>query len=182
MKYRDIRRHLRPYSIVASRSTTINHAFAAAVAPVDEFEDQRVREAIEVLQQDPDSDLRCVYCGDFAETWDHVKATVKNKEFSGYGHRLGNLLPSCKRCNSRKGNRAWDEYLNTIHDDVEEIAARKLTIQAYLSKYEVVDAVKHAAPEYEELQNLRRQILRLFAEADRLATQLRMAQGKSAPK
>jgi 5-methylcytosine-specific restriction endonuclease McrA len=105
MRFPDIRRYLKPYSIVASRTTTVNHAFAASIAPSDTYEAAKVREAVVALGQDADADLVCVYCGAEAETWDHVHATVKDKAFSGHGHRLGNLLPCCKPCNSKKGNK-----------------------------------------------------------------------------
>jgi hypothetical protein len=36
MKKRSIRFHLSPYSILKKRKTTINHAFASAIGPVDE--------------------------------------------------------------------------------------------------------------------------------------------------
>ena len=105
MRYKDIRRYLKPYSMVASRATTINHAFAACIAPCDKYDEEVMRKAIIALGQDPDSDLLCVYCGDEAETWDHIHATVREKKFSGHGHRIGNLLPCCKTCNSKKGNK-----------------------------------------------------------------------------
>lgn len=102
MRLKTIATHLRPYRMLASRRTTINHMFAAAIAPNDIFDEQRVREAMILLGNDPDGDLACAYCGNPAETWDHVFATVKNSRFSGHGHQLGNLLPCCKQCNSRK--------------------------------------------------------------------------------
>jgi hypothetical protein len=53
---------------------------------------------------------RCAYCG--AETdlvIDH--AIPINKAKLGE-HRIGNLVPSCNECNSRKGNRDYGEYLS----------------------------------------------------------------------
>jgi hypothetical protein len=113
VRYSSIRIHLRPYNIVARRATTINHAFAAAIAPSDAYEEARIREAIRLLGQDPDTDLMCVYCDAPAKTWDHVFATVKQTKFSGFGHRLGNLVPCCKPCNSEKGNKPWDTFLRS---------------------------------------------------------------------
>ena len=54
MRYSTVRNHLKPYVIVSRRKTTINHAFAAAVAPSDAYDELRVREAIYILGQDPD--------------------------------------------------------------------------------------------------------------------------------
>lgn len=43
---------------------------------------------------------RCVYCGDPADTIDHVIPKSK-----GGTDDLDNLVPACRDCNSRKGNR-----------------------------------------------------------------------------
>ena len=173
MRYKDIRRFLKPYSMVASRTTTISHAFAASIAPCDSFDDQTVRTALVALGQDPDADLECAYCGARAETWDHVNATVRDKKFSGYGHRLGNLLPCCKLCNSRKGNKNWLIFLRTLPIGEELHAERENRISAYLTEYGAKDEVPEHLPEYEQLQELRRQVLQLFREADELATIIR---------
>jgi hypothetical protein len=173
MRYKDIRRYLKPYSMVASRTTTISHAFAASIAPCDPFDDQRVREALRVLGQDPDGELQCAYCGARAETWDHVHATVQKKKFSGYGHRLGNLLPCCKPCNSRKGNKNWLVFLETLPATAALRAERVGRITTYLTKYGARDSVPEHLPEYEQLQELRRQVLQLLREADDLATVVR---------
>ena len=74
MQLKSIASHLRPYRMLARRRTTINHMFAAAIAPHDLFDEERVREAVALLGNDPDSDLACAYCGELAETWDHVFA------------------------------------------------------------------------------------------------------------
>ena len=42
MKAKSIATHLRPYVMLARRRTTINHAFAAAVAPSDTYDESRV--------------------------------------------------------------------------------------------------------------------------------------------
>jgi len=41
MRYKSIASHLRHYSMLGRRRTTINHAFASAAAPSDEFDDER---------------------------------------------------------------------------------------------------------------------------------------------
>jgi 5-methylcytosine-specific restriction endonuclease McrA len=173
MRYKDIRRFLKPYSMVASRTTTISHAFAASIAPCDTFDDQRVRTALKVLGQDPDTDLQCVYCGAKAETWDHVHATVQKKTFSGYGHRLGNLLPCCKPCNSSKGNKNWLTFLKTLPTTESLRSEREARISAYLTEYGVKDLVPGHLPEYERLQELKSQVLQLLREADELARVVR---------
>ena len=90
MKKQSIKSHLAPYSIYKKRMTTINHAFASAIAPVDVYDANKLDAALRVLDQDPDSDLKCVYCGNLAETWDHLIALVKQGQLNGW--KLGPLL------------------------------------------------------------------------------------------
>ena len=173
MRYADITRHLNPYGIVAHRKTTINHAFAAAVAPCDMYDELSVRAAISLLGQDPDSALRCVYCDVPAETWDHVFAMVLKSKFSGHGHRLGNLLPCCKQCNSRKGNKNWQQFLETLPAPLETRLKRVAAIQRYLDSFPAPDPVPEHLAEYQELQKIKEQIIALMARADVIAKRIR---------
>lgn len=173
MRYSTVRNHLKPYSIVSRRKTTINHAFAAAVAPNDDYDEHRVREAVVVLGQDPDQDLLCAYCGTLAQTWDHVFATVKDSRFSGYGHRLGNLLPCCKPCNSAKGNKDWRRFLAELPLSSAAYQAAAGRIETYLSTFSLQDSVPENSLEYERLLQVRSEVLELLAEADQLAKLIR---------
>jgi hypothetical protein len=173
MRFEDLKRHLKPYIMVANRTTTINHAFAASVAPCDSYEPARVREAIVGLDQDPNDHLRCVYCGDVAETWDHLHATVEAKEFSGFGHRIGNLVPCCKPCNSRKGNKGWREYLSSIGAPDDLRTRRAKIITDHIERHGRRDAVPKDLPEYRALLNIRDQVLALLARGDELAATIR---------
>lgn len=46
VKINDIKRHLKSYSIYGKRKTTINHAFASALAINDEYSEEEVRKAL----------------------------------------------------------------------------------------------------------------------------------------
>ncbi len=173
MRFKDIRRYLKPYSMVANRTTTISHAFAASIAPSDTFNAEVVRSALASLGQNPDADLICIYCGNEAETWDHVHATVRDKKFSGHGHRLGNLLPCCKPCNSRKGNKDWHVFLASVRATDAERLERERRIESYLETYAVIDTIPDHLPEYQQLQEVRQQVLALLAKADKLAAVVR---------
>ena len=173
MRYKDIARHLRPYIIFAERRTTINHAFASAIAPFDPYDEDRVRAGVEQLGQDPDSNLLCAYCESPAETWDHVFATVKDSHFSGHGHRLGNLLPCCKPCNSAKGNKDWRRYISTLKVAPETIAQRTKLIEDFLFRFGVVDMAPTQSKQYMELQNIRQEVLALLQRADDIAATIR---------
>lgn len=173
MKYPDIKRHMAGYSIYGKRKTTINHAFASSIAPCDSYSDERTRVAMSKLGQDPDAALSCVYCGREAETWDHVFATVEEGEFSGAGHRLGNLLPCCKPCNSKKGNKNWSAYIDALGLPAEEAERRKRIIAAYLAEYFQKDALPADRPEYRQLLDLRDRIIQIMRDADVLAKAIR---------
>ncbi len=173
MRFPDIRPYLKPYSIVRSRSTTINHAFAASVAPCDVYNDAHLRQAIRILGQDPDADLVCAYCGKEAETWDHIHATVRDKKFSGHGHRVGNLLPCCKPCNSKKGNKPWVVFLASLPMPESDRSCRMNQIESYLEKLCAPDPIPEHLPEYQQLQAIRSQVIELFQQADELAATIR---------
>ena len=173
MHYSSIRSHLKPYVIVARRKSTISHAFAAAIAPSDVYNEDQVRVAMTELAVNPDEDLMCAYCGNKAQTWDHVYATVRDTHFSGFGHRLGNLLPCCKSCNSSKGNKDWERFLSELALNPELHLARKQKITAHLARYYVQDSIPNHLPAYEHLLNIKLQVMDLLAQADELAKIIR---------
>jgi 5-methylcytosine-specific restriction endonuclease McrA len=177
MRLKSIASHLRSYRMLARRRTTINHMFAAAVAPHDLFDEARVREAVALLGNDPDSDLVCAYCGEQAETWDHVFATVKDSRFSGHGHRLGNLLPCCKPCNSQKGNKPWKTHLDALPLSEQERAHREALIDRYIGAFGRVDDEVAQTSDHERLDAIRGQILDLIAEGDEVAARIRAGVG-----
>lgn len=173
MKYKSISNHLRPYSISQRRKSTLNHAFAASVASFGKYNDGLIREAIIVLGQNPDDDLTCAYCGVVAETWDHVLATVEKGEYSGHGHSLGNLLPCCKDCNSKKGGKEWKAFLASRNLPQSEITLRIERIERYLSSFSSPKKEVGDIPEYRKLMEIRRHILDKMVEADKLAEVVR---------
>ncbi len=177
MNFSSIKSHLKPYKIVERRKTTINHAFAAAIAPNDEYDELAVRKAIAFLGQDPDAPLICVYCKAAAQTWDHVYGTVKNSRFSGHGHRLGNLVPSCKSCNSSKGNKDWRAFLLHLSaafgiSDYDRLE-RESKIRRYLEANVYSDSEPTNSPDYDRYLELKERVLELLTEADQLAKQIR---------
>ena len=120
MKKKDIKRHLKNYSIFSNRSSTINHAFASALSIADDYDEEKIDIALKLLGQDPNADLLCAYCDRSAQTWDHIKAVVSKSSFSGHGHQINNLIPCCKDCNSAKGNKEWIVFLKIKNLDTKE--------------------------------------------------------------
>lgn len=165
---KSIESHLKPYSIRGKRETTINNAFASAIAPTDAYDEKKIATALKSLGQDPE-DLTCIYCDKVAETWDHLINIVKNGELQGPGHQIGNLVPCCKECNSEKGAKDWREFINN------NTLKRKL--QVYMERYATpisLDKIKRDMPkEYAEYNNMKERILKLMEKADRVAVKIR---------
>jgi hypothetical protein len=178
MKLSDIRQHLRPYSIVQRRKTTVNHAFASALAPCDNYDEPRFVRAMALLSQDDLDNLRCVYCSRAAQTWDHLIGLVKDSQWSGFGHQIGNLVPCCKDCNSQKGNKDWRAFLRTRVADAAECAKTEEALAHCLTTFSCeVDLGRLQAErpaEWQRYQEIKRRIIELMAEADQLAGQLRL--------
>ena len=61
-------------------------------------------------------DNKCAYCNEQTKLiMEH--AVPINKKYLGE-HRLGNIIPSCKKCNDNKHNKNFTEFLN---DDIDKI-------------------------------------------------------------
>lgn len=174
MRAVDIKRMLRPYSILAQRKTTMTNAFVSAIAPTDRYDPSSVSEGMAALGQRDLEDLSCVYCGQRAETWDHVYPLVSNREPSGNGHTVGNLVPACRACNTAKGNREWVTWsrARSISPD------RSAAIQRYLLRFppkrwttsQLRERCQHLLEAYDEKRD---SIFALMKEADGIAAQIR---------
>jgi hypothetical protein len=132
MKVEAIRKKLRHPSI-HSRASTLTTAFASAIAPYDLYRSDIVRKAIRDLKQDPEN-LKCVFCGEQAEGWDHLEPLIVGKSFSGYGHWLGNLVPCCGDCNALKRGQNWPDFLKSKAIG-RDFSAEKKRLQRYIAKY-----------------------------------------------
>jgi len=179
MKIKSLKTHLRPYSILGRRKTTINHAFASALAPSDVFDEETAKAAVYALGQNPEEELQCVYCDALAETWDHVLATVEKGEFSGAGHVLANLVPCCKTCNSSKGSKHWGKFILGRNEAITKKEERIRLIENHLNNLSRIEAPQNDR-DYVEYSEIRSQVLDLLIKADVLANKLRLkASGNS---
>lgn len=107
---RSVKKYLKPFRILG-RWTTFNGSCQAALAVPETYDEAKVREGLRLLGQPGEGQLSCVYCGAPAATWDHLKNIVADKKYSGFGHRIFNLVPACRTCNERKGRTPWREFL-----------------------------------------------------------------------
>ena len=180
MKLTSLKKHLKPYSIYDRRKTTINHAFASAMAPYDDFDGniERIAKAIARLGQNPNDDLYCVYCGQNAETWDHLVNLVKDSQLQGYGHQIGNLVPACQQCNSKKGRKDWEKFVEEKFSNKRKRNEVKRRIKRYLASYakevDIKNAKQCCPEEWREFKDIKNKIFNLMKEADNVAAKLRL--------
>ena len=95
---------------ITGRSSTITAAFVSAIIPAIEPTDDEILEALEILGMD-EHNVRCAYCGDPMTEWDHLRPLVSQQKPTGFITEIGNLVPSCGKCNQSKGNKPWREWM-----------------------------------------------------------------------
>lgn len=179
MKPITIKLHLETYSIVKKRKSTLINAFASAIAPIDEYDGEKLERALEALGQTHMHDLACVYCSKPANTWDHLTNLVKNGELHGFGHQIGNLVPCCNRCNSKKGGKSFAKFIdNQSHLDQsnrENLKSRLIAHQNLALEVSFInepDQVKKLRQKYDLIKD---SVFKLLTEADEVARQIRIA-------
>src|ERR1041385_6913759 len=95
---------------MVSRKSSITNAFVNALIPVIDPTNQEIAEALRILGMEP-SDVRCAYCGDKSTEWDHLRPLVIKHRPTGFISEIGNLVPSCGKCNQSKGNKPWRVWI-----------------------------------------------------------------------
>lgn len=104
---------MKPYRLL-NRSSTVNNAFAQALATADDFDESKLKSAFGLLGLIKDGILLCVYCGRAASSVDHLNPLVKDRKYTGWGHVIGNLVPACGDCNQSKGGKPWRAFAREI--------------------------------------------------------------------
>lgn len=79
----------------------------------------------------------CVYCGGPNQTADHVMPRAL-----GGGHRLGNLVPACRKCNGRKGADTPADFFAKNPK-----AAKMFVARAIYADDELVEIARGRSPE-----------------------------------
>lgn len=94
---------------ITGRSSSITNSFVNGIVPVIKPTEAEIAAALDVLEmQDV---VVCVYCGDAATEWDHLRPLVENQRPTGYIHEINNLVPACGKCNQSKGNKHWRDWM-----------------------------------------------------------------------
>jgi len=176
MKKENIKKHLKAYSIYGKRNSTINHAFASAIAPFDIYSEEIINEALSFLGQTTNNSLKCIFCNTDATGWDHLTGLVKDKQLRGYGHQIGNLVPCCGTCNSKKGKKEFTIFINEYDkiENKERLISLLTNYQNKFAKKIDIDNLKIQNKDlYEEYEKTKEMIFDLMKKADILANDLR---------
>jgi hypothetical protein len=173
-----IRKKLRPSSL-RGRWTTINGTAQLALGMHDKYSKAKVAKLLKLLEQVDHEKLACVFCGQPAQTWDHLHGNVKTSRFSGYGNRIFNLVPACHSCNQSKRNLHWREFARIAAPNFEDVERRLLAVEMENEAEcypwtKITERFPSLAAEYDQaLVTLRSQVERLDAIAAKIRTATR---------
>ena len=97
---------------IMGRTSSITNAFYNGIIPVIEPTEKEIDNALNILGIDQ-NDVKCCYCGNVATEWDHLRPLIVDKKPTGYISEIDNLVPCCGKCNQSKGNKNWEEWINS---------------------------------------------------------------------
>ncbi|HYF80521.1 MAG TPA: hypothetical protein VD973_25720 [Symbiobacteriaceae bacterium] len=97
-------------SHIHGRRSSITYAIAASASPYAVPTEAEFNEMLQILGMDRDH-LRCVFCNKPTKRLGHLNALVEDRQPTGWGTTIGNLVPVCSTCGSRRGNQPWAEWL-----------------------------------------------------------------------
>jgi hypothetical protein len=97
---------------MVSRKSSITNAFVSAIIPVVPPTHKEIEIALSILEMQHDN-VRCAYCGDVSTEWDHLRPLVVKRRPTGFISEIANLVPACGKCNQSKGNKNWQEWIES---------------------------------------------------------------------
>jgi hypothetical protein len=95
---------------MVSRKSSITNAFVNSIIPTVPPTIDEIDKALTILEMEP-ADVRCVYCGDKASEWDHLRPLVAKRRPTGFISEIANLVPACGKCNQSKGGSDWRKWM-----------------------------------------------------------------------
>ena len=140
---------------LTGRSSTITSAFVHSITPWlteltteqeqeirDLYEEVKTKFNIEILGADK-KDNKCAYCGQPANSADHIHPLVTGTVSSGSITEIYNLVPCCASCNSSKGGDSFidwydkketEDYVDSVGGDYANRKAALLFLISELDK------------------------------------------------
>ena len=166
---------------MVGRKSSITNAFVSAIIPVVPPTLDEIERALAILAMTPE-DVRCAYCGDMSTEWDHLRPLVLNRRPTGFISEIGNLVPSCGKCNQSKGNKSWRDWMrgNATRSptgrglkDVEIRAARLEAYEAWRAPTRLDFEAIVGAKEWEEYWTLCEDVVRELHRSQSVADEIR---------
>jgi hypothetical protein len=96
---------------LGARTSSITNAAINGILPIAYPTEMEIDKALSFFNQQRGSELACVYCGDPATEWDHLRPLIKDKKPTGEYTQIRNLVPACGKCNQSKGNKYWKDWM-----------------------------------------------------------------------
>jgi len=166
---------------ITGRTTSLRGAFFAAITPVISPDEAEVETALALLGMTR-GNCQCAYCGNALSEWDHFFPIVRDSEPTGYITELGNLVPSCGKCNQSKGNAYWADWMRSDAplspksrniSDLEERIARLRVYETSNKRARIDYAALFGEETWSKYKKILRETLVLLETAEEMATQLR---------
>ena len=114
--------------LLGNRTSTIARSMACTIARRKKCSEENKQKWLDALGYPPNTtkeELKCAYCGETATHLDHLYPLISDKGPTGWGTEPGNLVPCCNKCNSKKGNKDWKIFIDSICED-SAIAERRI--------------------------------------------------------
>jgi hypothetical protein len=102
-------RHRKPLKIT-QRISSVTNGFVQAILPVTPPSFEQEAAVFQALGQTADA-AECVYCGNRATDWDHLRPLVAQRRPTGNLTDYRNLVPACGPCNQSKGGQPWHDWM-----------------------------------------------------------------------
>jgi len=80
-------------------------------------------------------DGECAYCGNPAESWDHIVPVSKGGTTTPW-----NIVPACRSCNSRKRDRDPDDWLASIDEDRARVVYETMLLEDMPTHFHVAQS------------------------------------------
>jgi hypothetical protein len=133
----------------SAKTSTITKAFADAIAPSRYPTQEEYDEYIKIFPLNEGAKT-CAYCGGAFRYYEHFRPIVKDKQPTGYGSDIYNLVPSCNDCNEKKRGEGWREFMETRKKVASDISAHDERV-CRLERFEEWGNERVIKIDYEEL-------------------------------
>lgn len=166
---------------IIGRTSSITNSFVNSIIPYIEPKEDEIEQVLSLLGMNT-TDIECIYCGDKASEWDHLRPLVINKRPTGYISDIKNFVPSCGKCNQSKGAQDWKTWMlgtaskSPFSRGIEDLENRVRLIENFVKWGNVkpIDVEQLVPKEvWEEYWNSCEEVHKLMQEYQKLADEIK---------